>query len=314
MRTKSKYKEKNIFITGISGFIGEKLAQRLTDLGMNVYGVSRSKKGKNILSASILDYKEMLAFIKQYHISACIHLAGEPLVETGQEDPYNTFKLNTEGALNILEIARVQNLEKVIIASSSHVYGNNKLPYREVYTPKPSRPYETSKACTDLIAQSYVDTFNLPVLIPRFVNIYGPGDIHYTRLIPKTIKSVINGENPIMWGGSAIRDYLFIDDAISAYIKLLDVSMERVGKNRIFNFGSSNLISVRELIEKIILISGNDLKIKKTDEQREQEIKAQYVSWTKAKNILGWKPQVSLDLGLQKTVLWYNDYIQNSKR
>lgn len=305
MNESRKLKGKNILITGISGFIGSALREKLTDLGVHVYGVSRGGKDKNMLAASILDYKEILAFVKEKKITSCIHLAGEPLVETGQEDPYNTFKLNTEGALNILEIARIHNLEKVIIASSSHVYGNNKLPYREIYTPKPSRPYETSKACTDLIAQSYADTFNLPVLIPRFVNIYGPGDTHYTRLIPKTIRSVITGEDPVMWGGSAIRDYLYIDDAINAYIKLLSVPIERIGENRIFNFGSNNLISVRGLIEKIIVLSGSDLKIKRIDEQREQEIKAQYVSWVKAKRTLGWYPKTDLESGLLRAIQWY---------
>lgn len=300
---------KRILITGIGGFVGSSLAMRLRSLGADVYGIAKNvSHANNVLNADILDKTTVENFIKNEKIDICFHLAGKSLVEIGQKDPYETFKVNIQGTLNILDSAQKYNLERVIIASTSHVYGNNRLPYYEGYTPRPTRPYETSKACTDLIAQAYAITFNLPLLIPRFVNIYGPGDLHFTRLIPKTMQAVLSGKSPAIWGGSAIRDYIYIDDAIDAYVKLLLVDLKKVGENRIFNFGSGLRVSVNEIVNKIIELSGRRLAIKRAKEEREEEILAQYVSVNKAKKILGWKARTSLDDGLKKSLAWYENY------
>ncbi|MEK7502693.1 MAG: NAD(P)-dependent oxidoreductase [Patescibacteria group bacterium] len=305
----SDFKNKRILITGINGFIGKALEKRLSFLGVIVFGISKSSgDGNKILKADVLNYKEIDKFIKDKKIQICYHLAGESLVEEGQSRPFETFKVNIEGTLNILEIARKNNLEKIIIASTAHVYGDNPVPYLEEYTPRPSRPYETSKACTDLLAQSYADSFNLPVLIPRFVNIYGPGDLNLNRLIPKTIKNVLNGKSPEMWGGSAMRDYIYIDDAIDAYVSLGKLDKKLVERNRIYNFGTGNLISVKDLIEKIIDLSGANLSIKILNKKRSNEITVQYLSSKKASRILAWKPGYALDAGLKKTLVWYKDY------
>ena len=303
---------KRVLITGVTGFVGKALEKRLGELGAKVFGISRSiNNDKKNLRANILDYSTINNFIIDSKIQICFHLASESLVEAGQKDPYLTFKINIEGTLNILESARKNNLEKIIIASTSHVYGKNKVPYLESYMPRPTRPYETSKACTDIMAQSYAESFYLPVLIPRFVNIYGPGDLNFQRLIPKTIKSVLGGLSPTMWGGEAIRDYLFIDDAIDAYLLLAKINISKVGDNRVFNFGSSNMISVEDLIKKIIKISGKNLIIKKESIEREGEIVSQYVSFNKAIRVLGWNPKISLDEGSKRTVAWYSKFLYN---
>lgn len=309
MMKKESLFDRKILITGINGFIGSHLARKLRHLGADVYGISKTIEKKNkILKASILDFSAINKFIRKSKIEVCLHLAGKSLVEDGQKDPDQTFKTNIEGALNILESARQNNLKKIIIASTAHIYGNNKLPYLETYTPRPSRPYETSKACVDLIAQSYIVTFHLPILIPRFVNIYGPGDLNFTRLIPKTIKAVLAGNNPQMWGGDSVRDYLFIDDVIEAYLLLIKIRLDAVGSNKIFNFGSGNNTSVENLIKRIIFLSDKKLKINKISEERPLEINQQYVSLNKASKILGWKSTTSLDEGLKKTINWYRSY------
>lgn len=312
MQDKS-FKGKKILITGISGFVGSNLAARLKELGAEVYGISKSMKSRNILKVDILDYERLNKFIKERKIDTCFHLAAESLVETGQKDPYNTFKTNIEGALNVLESARKNKVEKIIVASTVHVYGNNKLPYLEEYTPRPSRPYETSKTCIDLIAQSYANSFNLPVVVPRFVNIYGPHDLHFERLIPRTIKAVLEDKSPKMWGGEAIRDYLFIDDALEAYISLAKMNLKTLKWNRIFNFGSGNRISVRNLVEKIIKLSGKRVDIDKISQGRSEEIPVQYASWGKARKLLHWEPKVDLDEGLKRTIAWYMNYQKNKR-
>lgn len=302
------FRDKKVLITGITGFVGSHLAKRLVTLGAQVYGVSRTIQEVNIIKADISNFSAVDKFMKNSGINICYHLAGESLVESGQKDPYNTFKINIGGTLNILESARKNKLEKIIIASTLHIYGDNKLPYFEEYSPKPSRPYETSKACADLISQSYAETFSLPVLIPRFANIYGPGDLNFTRLIPKTMKAVVFGISPQMWGGEAIREYLFIDDAVDSYINLSKVDFSSLGNNRVFNFSGGSRISVKDLIRRIIDLSGKNLKIKKIDDGRNLEVQSQYASSDKAKKILNWKPKVTLEDGLKKTLNWYTGY------
>lgn len=301
------WENKNILVTGASGFVGSNLISKLNGLGANVFGISRSGKGPTI-KGDVTNLSLIDKIIKTKKIQICYHLAAESLVESGQTNPYDTFKSNIEGALNILESARKNNLEKIIIASTSHVYGDHKPPYLETFSPRPSRPYETSKTCIDLLAQSYANTFSLPVLIPRFVNIYGPGDLNFNRLVPKTIKSVLNNKPPKMWGGGAKRDYLFIDDVTRAYILLGEADMSKIGKNRIYNFGSSNIFSVQEIIEKIIELSGKKFKIEKIEDERDFEIKVQYSSWKKAKKVLNWDPQFSISDGLSETLNWYKKY------
>jgi CDP-glucose 4,6-dehydratase len=303
-------KGKRVLITGITGFIGRHLEKKMTELGARVIGISQRDESKYIIKGNILHYDFVDELIKKYKIQQCFHLAGESLVEGGQSAPFQTFKINIQGTLNILESARENKLERIIITSTSHVYGRNKVPYYEGYTPKPTRPYETSKACTDLLAQSYADTFGLPVLIPRFVNIYGPGDHNFYRVIPKIMKGLYGDTALKMWGGEARRDYLFIDDAISAFVQMAKFDITGDMKNRIFNFGSGNVISVKDLLEKILLMTGMNPTIERVENTRQDEIKAQYVSFKKAEKTLRWKPQVGIDDGLKKTISWYKDYFK----
>lgn len=305
------FANKRILITGSQGFIGSHLVKQLTKLGADVYGTSRSRSGDNLYKIDIFNFEQLNLLMQRKKINCCIHLAGESVVEAGQENPYQTFSVNIQGTLNVLEAGRRNKLERLIIASTSHVYGNNNLPYHESYPTQPSRPYETSKACTDLIAESYARTFQLPVLIPRFVNIYGPGDLNFSRIIPKTMRSVILGDSPQMWGdGTVSRDYLYIDDAVDAYCLLLQADIAAISDNRIFNFGTSNVITVRKLIQRIIDLSVKKNRIiKNAQARRMSEIKSQYVSWGKAKRLFGWEPKVSLEQGLRKSFDWYNSYL-----
>ncbi|MFZ5845034.1 MAG: NAD-dependent epimerase/dehydratase family protein, partial [Patescibacteria group bacterium] len=217
---------------------------------------------------------------------------------------------NLLGALNILELSRLYRTARVIIASTVHVYGDSPLPYYEDQPPRPSRPYETSKTCADLLAQSYADSFHLPVLIPRFVNIYGPGDLNFNRVIPKTIKSLLFGESPTIWDGKAQREYLYISDAVRAYDLLAQMTDKQIEGNRIYNFGTGELISVSDLMHSIIRLSEVKAMLKHITPARPHELPKQLVSFEKARRVLGWKPEVKLAEGLKLTLAWYRDYFK----
>lgn len=294
-----------VLVTGASGFVGAHLVRALEAKGAHVFGLTTQPSSEKFLTCDIRSYDAVNTIFQKYNITMCYHLAGLAQVETGQLSPHPTFETNITGALHILECSRVHSIKKVILASTSHVYGENKVPYREEYIPKPTRPYETSKACIDLLAISYARTYQLPVYVSRFVNIYGPGDLNFSRLIPKTIRSVLKGEAPEMWGGKVVRDYLHVDDAVRAYIKLGEAHRTTESKEQIFNFGSNNLLSAREIVELIISVSGKSMGINKIPDLRENEISIQYVSWAKAKRVLGWRPKVDIREGMKHTVEWY---------
>lgn len=305
------WENKTAIITGSGGFVGCQLVAYLEARNARVTGIVRKTakrpKEARVDVTSLPELKRIFSHLKP---DVCFHLAGETLVESGQTDPYQTLKNNLMGTLNMLELCRAHQVRRLVIASTVHVYGVSALPYAETTPARPSRPYETSKTCADLMAQSYADSFNLPVVIPRFVNIYGPGDLHFSRIIPKTMKSVLTNKSPTLWEGGAVREYLYITDVLRAYDLLAQISDKELEKNRIFNFGSLEAISARDLIEAILKIAGKRVKIKKVAPAREKEISIQQTDWSKAKRILGWKPEVKLTQGLKLTLDWYRDYFK----
>lgn len=313
----SFWQGRKVLVTGASGFVGSHLVKKLTSKKSKI--VTLSQKGakpsdKSIEEiGSVENFDKLNDIIKKYRISTIFHLAAQPIVETGQANPIATFEVNIRGTWNVLEAARQNKVQKVIIASTAHVYGDNpKLPFKEEYFPQPSRPYETSKACADLLAQSFADTYNLPVEIPRFVNIYGPGDFNLSRLIPKVITIILQGNSPRIWDVGSVRDFLYIDDAIKAYLMLAEKKFPDGKRGRIFNFGTGKPIKVLDLVKKIIKIAENKLinvTIESIPRDRSNEIRRQYVSSAKAKKELGWYPKISLDAGLAKTFEWYKKNI-----
>lgn len=298
------WRNKQVIVTGASGFVGGHLTSKLTSLGATVAGVLRNHThGVDVTN------RDSLVPLFEKKPRVVFHLAGEALVEKGQEAPYDTFRTNVMGTLNVLELSRVYQIPRIIIASTAHVYGEGHSPFREDDPPRPSRPYETSKTATDLLAQSYADSFNLPVVIPRFVNIYGPGDTNFTRLIPKTLRYVLQKKPVPMWGGKAKREYLYIDDAVGAYLMLGAISDTKLERNRIFNFGAGTPVAVRDIIKTIGKLMGERIEFVRIKEDREGEITDQYVSWEKATRVFGWKPKVSLNEGLRRTIAWYREYL-----
>ena len=318
---------KRVLITGATGFIGSNLTSALIRKKAKIVALVRDPKNKSALISSNPifrkvsrwemakeeNFSKINSIVKENKIDIIFHLAAQALVEKGAENPAKTFKVNVEGTWNILEAARRNKVKKAIVASTTHVYGDNpNIPYKEEYYPRPTRPYETSKACAELIAHSYASTYGLYVYTPRFVNIFGPGDLNFTRLVPKIIKMVINDENPAIWNKKVVRDFLYIDDAVLAYLSLAESKLPKKDGAFVYNFGSGKARSIYEIAEKIVRISKNK-KVKVTKGERpkgrEGEILKQYVSVAKAKRELGWEPKVSLNEGLKRTYSWYRNYL-----
>lgn len=302
----TSWANKRILITGSGGFIGGHLLKYFEKRQARVLGVIRGKKpSDHEVSVNLTDKKKFFYVVDTFKPDALFHLASEALVEIGQSHPYETFHNNIVSTLNILEAGRTFKVPRIIIASTVHVYGRSPMPYTEDEPARPSRPYETSKTAADLIAQSYADNYDLPVLIPRFVNIYGPGDSNLARIIPKTIQSVVRNEQPVLWGGGAKRDYLYIDDALRAYDLLGKISDRQIDRNRIYNFATGKPVTARKLMEMIIALSDKPNSVKRVPEGRINELDRQVVDWSKAKRLLGWSPEVDLIEGLTQTLAWF---------
>ncbi|MFA5175673.1 MAG: GDP-mannose 4,6-dehydratase [Candidatus Nanoarchaeia archaeon] len=316
---------KNIFVTGGTGFIGTWLVKELVDKGANVCClVKEYPKESNFLSFN-LDKKTNLIFgdmldigliklcLEKYGIDTVFHLAAQPLVQIALKNPLETIETNVMGTLNILESCRLnQNVKRIVVASSDKAYGSSdKLPYDETFSLKGSYPYDVSKSCTDLVAQAYGKTYNMPVAITRFSNVYGGGDLNFDRIIPETIKHILHNEEILIRSnGKFTREFFYVKDAANAYITLAEKIQELNLKGEAFNFGTDKPVIILDLVKKIIEVSDKkDSKIKIQDIAK-AEIKDQYLSSEKARKILNWEPNYSLEEGLKETYIWYKNYFK----
>ena len=258
---------------------------------------------------------ELERILAEYEIEIVIHLAAQTIVPIANKNPLSTFESNIKGTWNLLEACRnVSSVKSIVAASSDKAYGESKkLPYKENFPLKALYPYDVSKACTDMLCQSYACNFDLPVAITRCGNFFGGGDLNWNRIIPGTIRSVFQGVAPVIRSdGTLIRDYIYVEDAVNAYLTLA----EELFKNsklsgEAFNFSNETQKNVLELANLIIKIMDSSLKL---DVQGENngEIKYQYLDSNKAKEILSWKPKFGLEKGLTKTISWYKSFFNNA--
>jgi CDP-glucose 4,6-dehydratase len=251
--------------------------------------------------------------LNEYEIDSVFHLGAQTIVGTASRSAVSTFETNIRGTWSLLEAAKTCSrlVKRVVVASSDKAYGHHsQLPYTEDVPLQGRFPYDASKSCADLIALSYFHTYRLPVAITRCGNLFGGGDLNFSRIIPGTIRSVLRGQPPIIRSdGRFIRDYFYVRDAVGAYLRLAERVPEFAGEA--FNFGNSTPISVLSLVRQILHLMQAESAEPVILNEASQEIFQQYLDCSKARRLLEWSPRFDLDQGLQETIAWYTAYFQS---
>jgi CDP-glucose 4,6-dehydratase len=239
------------------------------------------------------------------------HLAAQTIVGVAHESPAETFEVNVRGAWNVFEACREHDVTRVVFASSDKAYGASpELPYREDFPLRAAYPYDASKAAADIIARSYAHAYGLPLAVTRFANVYGGGDLNFSRLVPETVVAVLDGRRPqIRSDGSPERDFLHVDDAVAAYLALATALDGEGARGEAFNAGGERPHSVREVVGLIAAAAGTGTEPEYLGKGTpDGEIDRQYVDSTKLRKLTGWRPEVELADGLRRTLEWYREH------
>ncbi|MDX6615635.1 MAG: hypothetical protein QOD60_726 [Solirubrobacterales bacterium] len=308
-------------VTGGHGFAGAWLSKTLLGEGTAVTVLDRQdppvsglalhgiESDVNVVNGDLRDGELLSKEIGGGDYDAVFHLAAVTIVGEAIGAPVTTFEVNVQGTWNLLEACREGGVGAVVVASSDKAYGaHDELPYREDFALQPSHPYEASKAAADVISRSYWRAYGVPVAVTRFANLYGGGDMNFSRLIPETATAVLDGRPPVIRSdGSPIRDFLYIEDCAAAYLAIAGSLREGdAARGEAFNAGGGRPFSVREVVELICELGPTDVEPDFQGEGNpEGEIDKQYVDPAKIEEVVGWKPQIDLREGLRRTIEWY---------
>lgn len=312
-------------ITGGRGFVGSWLAKALLERGEHVASLDRGDRAGRRSGLQLLEIEAEVEEVEgdlrdpelvgralvEHGVGTVFHLAAQTIVGTAARSPAETFDVNVRGTWTLLEACREHGVARVVVASSDKAYGAHEaLPYREDLPLRPTAPYEASKAAADLISRSYWHSYELPVAVTRLANVYGGGDLNFSRLIPETVGAVLDGRAPVLRSdGSPQRDYLYVEDAVRAYLAVAGAVESGEGRGEAFNAGGDRPHAVREVVELIAHLSGSGVEadIRGTGNP-EGEIDRQYVDSTKLRELTGWRPEVPLEDGLRRTIEWYRHH------
>jgi CDP-glucose 4,6-dehydratase len=328
---------KNVFVTGINGFIGGNLARGLLDRGANVFGLLRNASRDTLLYYEKLDRKVTLIegemvdrdlltrVISEEQIHAVFHLAAQVEVGVGLANPYLTFETNTRGTWCLMEAVRAcpQTVEAVVVASTDKAYGSypaERMPYKEDYPLLPRYPYDVSKACADMIARAYTtEIYNLPVVVTRFCNIFGPGQLNFSALIPDAVRACLGyGQFVPRGSGQQIRDFIFAGDVVDLYLRI----GERLARDaatlrgRVYNAGTNQPRSVREVLETVYRLTGREADFGAVLDMMKGratvgEIECQYMDYERVNRDFGWSPQHGFEAGVTATIDWFRGYLKH---
>jgi CDP-glucose 4,6-dehydratase len=316
----------SVLVTGAYGLLGSWLTKELVARGARTTVLKRdaivasaleldgTERAVNVARGDITDAALMQRVLGEYEVRTVFHLAAQTIVGVANRSPVSTFETNLRGTWTVLEACRQTGVRRVVVASSDKAYGiHEELPYREDLALKPLYPYDVSKAAADMIARSYWHTFELPVAVTRFANLFGGGDFNLSRLIPESALAAIEGRRPVIRSdGTLQRDFLYVEDAVEAYLAIAELLDRGQGAGEAFNAGGDQPHSVLDVVELVCKAAGTEVEPDVRGIGTPQgEITRQWVDSTKLRSISGWAPQVSLEEGLRRTVDWYREYLHD---
>jgi CDP-glucose 4,6-dehydratase len=315
---------RSALVTGGHGFVASCLARALLEGGDRVTVLDRGQPRPSGLElqgiaaevaavdADLRDATAVGAVLAEHRIDTVFHLGAQTIVGRAREVPAETFETNVRGTWILLEACREAGVSRVVVASSDKAYGAQpRLPYREELPLRASHPYEASKAAADIIARSYWVSFGLPVAVARFANIYGGGDLNFSRLIPEAVTATIDGRRPVIRSdGSPERDFLYVEDASRAYLAIAEaLDRDGIARGEAFNAGGERPHSVTEVLRLVGDVAGSEIKPDfRGRGSPAGEIDRQYVDATKLRQATGWRARIELREGLSRTLAWYRDH------
>lgn len=318
--------QRKVFVTGCTGLLGAWLTDWLAGQGADVVGLIRDQIPQSNFYAlglqhriatvrgALEDYTLIERTLNEYEIEIVFHLGAQTIVGIANENPRSTLSSNIMGTWNVLEaVRRSPKVRALVLASSDKAYGEQPtLPYRENAPLTGRHPYDVSKSCADLVSQMYWHSYRTPMAITRCGNFFGGGDLNFNRIVPGTIRSLINGQQPVMRSdGSLIRDYFYIKDAVGAYVCLAEALFSGRGLGQAYNFSNELQVTVAEIVSLISRLMGQSTQAPVVLNSAVNEIAHQYLSAEKARTELGWKPQYTLEQGLTETIDWYRTFFHD---
>jgi CDP-glucose 4,6-dehydratase len=321
--------DRPVLVTGGTGLVGSWLVRRLIHSGAEVVclirdwvpqsQLVRTGDSKKVITVrgDVRDQALLERTLGEYETNTVIHLAAQTIVTIANRNPVSTFETNIQGTWALLEACRRSpTVKQIVVASSDKAYGSQTiLPYDENTPLEGRHPYDASKSCSDLISQSYAQTYGLPVAITRCGNVFGGGDLNWNRIVPGTIRSVLRGQRPVIRSdGHYVRDYFYVEDGAAAYTLLAEkMAQDESFRGQAFNFSNELRVTVLEVVEKVLELMGSNLKPEVRNETT-NEIREQYLSAAKARESLEWQPLFSLEEGLKRTIEWYKAFFAENQR
>ena len=319
------WRDRRALVTGATGIVGSWLVKELLALGADVVALVRDADPQSellrsgdiarttVVSGALEDVRTVMRAVDEHEVDTIFHLGAQTLVGVAHRDPLSTWESNVRGTYHVLEAARARGevVRAVVLASSDKAYGEaDVLPYTE-RTPLAGRhPYEVSKVCAELLAGSYRHTYGVPVGVARCGNVYGGGDLNWSRLVPGTIRSLLRGQRPVVRSdGTFVRDYLYVKDAARSYVRLAEALDDERLHGEAFNFSTESPMRVDEMVARIGRLMGDGAVEPEVLDAAVGEIRDQHLDSSKAHTLLRWRPAYGLDAGLAETIDWYRAFL-----